>query len=462
MPQIRLIDATVPEFGVPETCPAYAPGTHAARLDAFRQRLTAAGLDGAIVYADREHSANLKYLTDFDPRFEEAVLILIGTAAPVIVTGPENVGLAAEAPVGASAVLYPPFGLIGQDRSRTPPLADLLRAHGIRAGQRIGVCGWKYFGPEEALAPQLWLEVPAYLADTLRQVLGANGSALNANALLMHPSTGLRATNDLTEIARFEFAACHASEAVKRVIRGFRPGMREHAGAQLMQLPGIPLSCHPMLSTGKRAWQGLNSPSEKLAARGDAVTTAIGLAGALSCRAGWLVEDAEEIVGAPDYLERLAIPYFACAAEWYETIGIGVPGSALHDLVQRHLGDPFFGVFLNPGHLLHLDEWLSTPIYAGSTEVFRSGHAVQCDIIPATGGPYFTSNIEDGIALLDDRGRAAFAEAFPDAWARICERRRFMAEVLGIRLKPEVLPLSNLAAALPPFWLQPGRILAKA
>ena len=29
-----------------------------------------------VVYADREHSANLSYLTGFDPRFEEAVLIV--------------------------------------------------------------------------------------------------------------------------------------------------------------------------------------------------------------------------------------------------------------------------------------------------------------------------------------------------------------------------------------------------
>jgi hypothetical protein len=37
-----------------------------------------------------------------------------------------------------------------------------------------------------------------------------------------------------------------------------------------------------------------------------------------------------------------------------------------------------------------------------------------------------------------------------------------MKDVLGIRLKPEVLPFSNLAAALPPFMLSPHRVLAKA
>ena len=35
-----------------------------------------------------------------------------------------------------------------------------------------------------------------------------------------------------------------------------------------------------------------------------------------------------------------------------------------------------------------------------------------------------------------------------------------MGDVLGIRLKPEVMPLSNLAAAYPPFLLSPNRLLA--
>ena len=64
---------------------------------------------------------------------------------------------------------------------------------------------------------------------------------------------------------------------------------------------------------------------------------------------------------------------FACAVDWYETIGIGVPGGAIDALVRRHLGDPFFGVGLNPGHLLHLDEWLNTPIYLGKQRAAAVG-----------------------------------------------------------------------------------------
>jgi hypothetical protein len=87
--------------------------------------------------------------------------------------------------------------------------------------------------------------------------------------------------------------------------------------------------------------------------------------------------------------------------------------------------------------------------------VLQSGMALQLDIIPSTGSVYHTSNIEDGIALADDALRAELAARYPDMWQRICKRRAFMAGELGIQLKPEVLPLSNLAGYLPPLWLSP-------
>jgi hypothetical protein len=228
-----------------------------------------------------------------------------------------------------------------------------------------------------------------------------------------------------------------------------------------MRLNGQPHACHTMLSTGSRA-VGLLSPSGKVIERGECFTTAVGYWGNLTSRAGWVVADATEMpAAAADYVEKLAAPYFACAAEWYEAIGIGVSGGELDALARRHLGDPFFNLILNPGHLIHLDEWMNTPVYPSSTERFRSGQAVQCDIIPAVGEPYFTINIEDGIALLDEVGRRTFAERHPAAWSRIEARRAFMADVLGIRLKPEVLPFSNIPAYLPPFLLSPRQVLAR-
>jgi hypothetical protein len=192
------------------------------------------------------------------------------------------------------------------------------------------------------------------------------------------------------------------------------------------------------------------------------LTTAVGYWGALSSRVGWVVADASELPSnAADYVERLAMPYFACAAEWYETIGIGVAGGTLDALARKHLGASFFNLILNPGHLIHIDEWMNTPVYPNSRETLRSGQAIQCDIIPAVGAPYYSANIEDGIALLDERGRDELREKYPDVAARVEARRAFMADMLGIRLRPEVLMLSNLAAALPPFLLAPNRLLAK-
>jgi hypothetical protein len=88
--------------------------------------------------------------------------------------------------------------------------------------------------------------------------------------------------------------------------------------------------------------------------------------------------------------------------------------------------------------------------------------AFQVDIIPATGTDYFTTNIEDGIALADEGLRAAFAAAYPDAWRRIQARRRFMADQLGIELHPDVLPFSNIPGYLAPFLLSPERAMTVA
>src|SRR5690606_15424737 len=139
--------------------------------------------------------------------------------------GPENLARAANAAIEVEVRLYPPFGLLGQDRSRTPALDEVLRNAGIASGHRIGVGGWKYFGPHEAAKPDLWLETPAYIVDALRRIAGPDGRVANANRLLMDASTGLCAVNEAEQLAQFEFGAVAASEALKRLIRGIRPGL---------------------------------------------------------------------------------------------------------------------------------------------------------------------------------------------------------------------------------------------
>jgi hypothetical protein len=453
----RLADVALPEFGMPAIEPLVPPATYAARLARLRDAMADRGVDHLVVWGDREHSANLSYLTGFDPRFEEAALILGVDGDPAILVGNECAGMAAAAPLPMRCLLFQDLSLPSQPRDSSAPLPELLAGESIGRGGRVGVVGWKTYADRSAI------EAPAFVVDELRRITGPTGAVENATDLLIDPATGLRSVNEVEQLAAFEWAACQTSLGVRSVLTGLRPGMTERECARLLQWNGAPLSCHLMLTAGPRARLGLPSPGDRPIERGDPFTIAFGIWGALDCRAGFVVEDASELdEGIGDYVDRLVAPYFEAVAEWYRALHVGQVGGELHAIVQRHLGDPFFGVTLNPGHLLHLDEWVSSPVFAGSQIELRSGTMLQCDIIPATGTPYFTTNIEDGVALADEALRAELAAAFPGVWARIQERRRFMADSLGIELHPDVLPLSNLAAHLPPFLLRPDRAMTLA
>ena len=453
----RLATIDLPDFGMPAAMPEIPPPTYAMRLERLRERTEARGYDRIVVYADREHSANLAYLTGFDPRFEEAILVVGPTGQPTILVGNECHGMAGAAPLPMRRHLFQDLSLPGQPRDRSQPLAGILAGEGIGPGSRVGVVGWKTY------ADRATIEAPAFLVDELRALVGATGLVENAGDLLIDPADGLRVVNEVEQLACFEWAACQTSDGVRRLLAGLRPGMTEQEAVRLLRWNGAPLSCHLMLTAGPRASLGLLSPGDRVIQRGDRLTTAFGIWGALNCRAGFVVEDAAELPAAiRDYVERLVGPYFEAIAEWYAALHVGQTGGALQAIIDRRLGDPFFGIFLNPGHLIHLDEWVSSPVAPGSTIELRSGMAMQVDIIPATGTDYFTTNIEDGIALADASLRAELADRFPDAWGRIQARRRFMGEALGITLHPDVLPFSNLAAFLPPFLLRPDRALTLA
>ena len=440
-----------PLFGDGDPQPALPVERYAERIEQLRARMAGRGLDRLIVWADREHSAGLSFLAGFDPRFEEAVLIVGADGDPAILVGNECWGMAGAAPLPMRRILFQDLSLPGQPRDRSRPLAEILAGEGVVRGARIGVVGWKTY------ADQSLIEAPAFLVDELRRLTGASGLVESASDILIDPADGLRVINDVDQLAALEWASTRTSGGLRRLIVGLRPGLTEREAVRLLEWDGTPLSCHLMLTAGPRASLGLLSPSDRPIERGDRFTTAFGIWGALTCRAGFVVEDAGGLpAGIGDYVDRLVGPYFAAVVEWYETIRVGIPGGALHDIVDRHLGDPFFGIFLNPGHQIHLDEWVNSPIAPGSTIALRSGMAFQVDIIPATGGPYFTTNIEDGIALADEGLREALAAAYPAAWARIEARRAFMADSLGVRLHPDVLPFSNLPAYLPPFLLRPG------
>ena len=453
----HLADLDLPEFGMPDAMPAIPGDVYRARVDRLRHRMDVHGWDRLVVYADREHSANLSYLTGFDPRFEEAMLILDIDGEPAILVGNECHGMAGAAPVAMRRRMFQDFSLPGQPRDRSSTLEEILANEGIAPGCKVGVIGWKQYADPSSI------EIPAYLVDALRAATGPGGLVENVGDLLIGAADGLRVINEVEQLAAFEYAACHTSQGVRRLLFGLEPGMREDEAVRLLEWNGMPLSCHLMLTAGARASYGLLSPGDRRIQRGDRFTVAFGIWGALNCRAGFVVAGADELSeGIGDYVDRLVGPYFEAVAEWYEALHVGQTGGVLHEIVDRHLGDSFFGIFLNPGHQIHLDEWVNSPIAAGSSVELRSGMALQVDIIPATGTEYFTTNIEDGVALADVAMRREFAERYPDAWARIHARRDFMRDSLGITLHDDVLPFSNIPAYLVPFLLSPRRAMTMA
>jgi hypothetical protein len=453
MMNVRLQELDWPEWGMPEDRPSAAHAELERRLEAARAAMRGLQLSHLLVYGDREHSANLLYLSGYDPRFEEALLVLGMEGPPRLLVGNEGLGYTGISPLPLEVELFQPFSLIGQDRSRGRSLIDILRGAGLTAGQRVGTIGWKYELQPNGEIDRSWLELPAYLIETVR---GLGAEPLNVTDLLMHPGHGLRTRCSSQEIAALEFAATRTSESVKRLIFELRPGQREYEAARAYQSDGLPLGCHPMVSAGEKARMGLASPSDRRIERGEPITAAFGVWGSLTARAGMVAAGPENLsADLREFYPRFTTSYFGAVAAWYEALALGRPGGEIVAAVAAATPAEIWTPALNPGHLIHTDEWVSTPFYEGSTIPLASGMALQMDIIPVSAGPFCIANAEDGVVLADETLRSELAARYPAVWQRMQARQQFMREALGIRLRPEVLPLGNMAGLYSPYFLNP-------
>ena len=165
----RLATVELPDFGVPVERPELPAALYPERVEALRARAAEARFDRLVVYADREHSANLSFLTGFDPRFEEAMLVLGPTGTPAILVGNECWGMAGAAPLPMERHRFQDFSLPSQPRDRSLPLAEILGGEGIGRGSRVGVVGWKAYDRPDRI------ELPAYIVDELRELVGPTG-----------------------------------------------------------------------------------------------------------------------------------------------------------------------------------------------------------------------------------------------------------------------------------------------
>jgi hypothetical protein len=454
---VQLVEVSPPPLEVPEELPSIAAAEFEARIAAL---LAAVDADWVVVYGDREHAANLIYLCNLDPRFEEALLVL-GGGRRTLMLGKEDVGYVPIVPIDVDVVCCPTFSLMGIDRGDGPTLEQALRDAGLGAGDRIGVVGWK------ALLAQEWngrtpaIFAPAFFVDTLRDIAGDPQLVTDVTAALTSPRSGLRTFASADQIAVFEWGASQCSAWVQAVLGAARPGVSEREAFRAAPWAGEPLSCHPVFASGPNVAIGLCSPSSRRLELGDAAVAAIGLWGGNCARGGIIAATVDDLTSQSEgYLERLAVPYWRAMATWFETLELGVPGGSVFDTITGLLEGEVFASSLNPGHLIHYEEWMDSPIRAGSQDPIASGMVLQTDIIPTGIRPGWTVNCEDTVAIADSELRAEIAQRHPELWARIRARQDHVRDVLGIELRDEVLPLSCTAVYFRPFWLADGMALA--
>lgn len=445
---ITLKSINIPDFGVPDAMPQIPAGVYTARCDALLER---AGTDWVVVYADREHLANMAFLTGVEPRFEEALFVLGRDGTRVAIVGNETMDYLPLARLeGLQARLCQSFSLMAQPRGTAAALEPVLRDIGLAAGESIGIVGWKYLEADEF--DGLTFQVSAYVADVLRRI---SDELSDVTPIMMNPADGLRAVVDVHQIAQGEWGAARASTAVWRMVQGLTPGESEFAGAARMGYAAEELSAHVMFATAPAGEPivGLKSPRGRVYNEGEGLSCAVSYWGGLSSRAAMISRDDAEFV-------ELAKGYFAGLLAWYEAVDIGVEGGTIDARVREVLGESGLDSVLNPGHLVGHDEWMHSPVAPGSTVPLASGMPFQVDIIPAPVPQGKALNCEDAVTLADADLRAELAALYPQVWARIEARRAFIAESLGVTLKECILPLSNTPLCLAPLLLESGMLLA--
>ncbi|MDN0120772.1 M24 family metallopeptidase [Yersinia frederiksenii] len=431
---------------------AISDSTIAARKAKVINNMIQANIDYLLVYADKEHGGNFEYLTGFIPRFEEAALVLHVSGEVYLLLGNENLKLSQYARISNTAIHIPYFSLPNQPMENRKTLVELLADSGIKQAKKVGVAGWKLFTSQLDDNNQLF-DIPYFLLDAIKQSVSSETAITNATNLFIGSDIAARVTNNANELAHYEYGANLASNCVLNALAAVDVGITEKQLGSLLADEGQPNTVIIIAATGERFEQANLYPGDKAIQLGDKISLTTGFKGGLSSRTGYAVHHADELPAAQrDYLDKVAIPYYATVVTWLENIRIGMLGKEMYALVETVFPKAQYHWSLNPGHLTADEEWLCSPIYSGSEEKIRSGMLFQIDIIPAVKG-YAGVSAEDCIALADQPLRDELAAHYPEVWQRIQQRRAYLSNTLNIHLSEEILPMSNTLGYLRPFLL---------
>lgn len=459
--KIDFISVSYPEPEIPPELPGLPKAEYDGRLEKVRQRMEREKISHLVVYGDREHFANIRFLTGYDPRFEETLLMITKGQKPILLVGNEGLGYSKIVRPDVDIVLFQHFSLQGQPRQQSKKLIDIFRQAGLTKDSMVGVVGNKYAVSDEFGEPRFAIDAPAYIVDLLRQLCGGE-RVFDVTSWFTHPEHGFRMSLTVDEIALYEMAGQWVYAGVKNSLESLHPGMTELEMASKLGYNGfMPLSCHICVGFGENAELGLASPTSRRLNPGDFISMGFGVWGANIARSGIALAGPDELPSSiSDAVDKVYKPYYQALYSWYQTLKVGLTGGELYDSARELAEDPFYGVTLNLGHQIREEEWINSPIASGSGMRIPAQSMLQSDIIVSATAPYSGIHSEDGVVLADSVTRQQLAVRYPDTWRRMMRRRRMMSEQLGYILHEDVLPMSDMAGLVTPFLLNPHLALA--
>lgn len=463
--RIELVENPLP-IQYPEV-PQYTKADYEERIKNVQKMSEGRGYTHVIIYGDREHFSNIHYLTGLDPRFEEALLILEKGKIPRLLVGNECFIYSNMVPVELDRILYEPFSLMGQPDKDGQFLVDIFKDCGMDEFSKIGMVGWKYYDSSKHTLKNSILDVPNYIIETLCQVVERE-NIINAVDIFVDNDYGLRHNMSAKEIINHELNGTKASRKVYNVLKNLREGMTEIEASGFLSIDGEPTSIHANINFGDtNTSYGLRSPTyhQKLKI-GDTAGVGMAYRGNLIHKSGVYINHPDELTKEQRSVRKdFFHTYFASIVSYYENFKIGNTCGDIYDRVDRILGGgkpggiKKFNIGLNPGHLIHTEEWSNSPFNKNSKTLIRSGMGVQCDYTAMHEDPYLTVHVEDGFVVADEELRNEIKRISPSCFERIEARQKFMREVLNINLPEEVLPLSDLPGVCFPYMADINTIL---
>ena len=441
--------------------PEFNSKDYEARISALAQKMKRSGITHCVVYGDREHFANVEYLTGYDPRFEETLLIVSVAGEVSLLVGNEGWAYSYITPLNVHRILYQNFSLQGQPRDKLIPLEDILINFGIGKDSMVGVIGFKYFEERHLKNHAESVDIPSYLVDALAGIVDRK-RIINFTQAMTGLEDGLRMTlKTPKEIAYFEYVADKASHRMINILKGLKPGLTELEASRNAQFDAWPISMFPIVNFGgEHVRLGLRSPNAHRLDEGDIITVCYGVRGGLCARSGIAVTGGQALPSnLKSSIEDFYKPFFRAIVEWYESLKIGANCGEIYDRIMSIIGDTDrFGVSLNLGHNISTDEWSNSPFFRGSKINLQNGYYLQSDIIALNNNPFKQAILEDGLILADEELQNGLKLQYPDVYGRIERRRKLVKEVIGINLSADVLPLSNCQAVFHPYLLDLGSI----